>query len=124
MSRAKLLIENFLAYGAINVLNKVIPLLLLPVITRLLSDPSDFGVFDMYNLIISFGSPLAMLGIYDAMFREYFEKDEQQYRYNVTTTANKIILMTSIVIALILIIFSKTFSNLFFGENKYGIIVE
>lgn len=123
MSRAKLLIENFLAYGAINVLNKVIPLLLLPVITRLLSDPSDFGVFDMYNLIISFGSPLAMLGIYDAMFREYFEKDEQQYRYNVTTTANRIILMTSIAVALFLIIFNKSLSNLFFGGNNYGIII-
>lgn len=123
MSRTKLLIENFLVYGAINVLNKVIPLLLLPVITRLLSDPSDFGVFDMYNLIISFGSPLAMLGIYDAMFREYFEKDEQQYRYNVTTTANRIILMTSLVVASILIIFNKNLSNLFFGKNNYGIII-
>ena len=92
MSRTKLFLENFFAYGFINVLNKIIPLLLLPVITRMLSDPSDFGIYDMYNLIIGFGSPLAMLGMYDAMFREFFEKDDQQYRYNVTSTANRIVL--------------------------------
>lgn len=123
MSRTKLLIENFLAYGAINVLNKIIPFLLLPVITRLLSDPSDFGVYDMYNLIVGFGSPLVMLGVYDAMFREYFEKDDQEYRYNVTSTANRIILITSIIGAIILIVFNKSFSNLFFGTNINGIIV-
>lgn len=123
MSRSKLLIENFLAYGAINVLNKIIPLLLLPVITRLLSDSSDFGVYDMYNLIVNFGSPLAMLGIYDAMFREYFEKDDQQYRYNVTVAANRMVLTTSIIVASILIVFSKSLSNFFFGTNIYGIII-
>lgn len=123
MSRARLFLENFFAYGLINVLNKVIPLLLLPVITRLLTDPSDFGVFDMYNLIIGFGGPLAMLGMYDAMFREYFEKDDQQYRYNVTSTANRIIMVTSIFISTIFILFNSSFSKLFFGTSIYGNIV-
>ena len=123
MSRAKLFLENFFAYGLINVLNKIIPLLLLPVITRMLTDPSDFGVYDMYNLIIGFGSPLAMLGMYDAMFREYFEKDDQQYRHNVTSTANRIIMVTSILVCLVLLIFNRQFSNLFFGTPIYGNIV-
>lgn len=123
MSRAKLFLENFFAYGLINVLNKIIPLLLLPVITRMLSDPSDFGVYDMYNLIIGFGSPLAMFGMYDAMFREYFEKDEMQYRYDVTSTANRIIMVTSVFVCLVLIMFNRQFSSLFFGTTIYGNIV-
>ena len=123
MSRAKLFLENFFAYGFINVLNKVIPFLLLPVITRMLSDPSDFGVYDMYNTIVGFGSPLAMLGMYDAMFREYFEKDDQEYRYNVTTTANRIIMVTSIIVGAILLLFNSSFSKLFFGTPIYGSIV-
>lgn len=123
MKRLKLFLENFFAYGFINILNKVIPLLLLPVITRLLSDPSDFGVYDMYNTIIGFGSPLVMLGMYDAMFREYFEKDDQQYRYNVTTTANRIVLVTSFIGGAILILFNSTLSNIFFGTSIYGIVV-
>lgn len=123
MSRTKLFLENFFAYGFISVLNKIIPLLLLPVITRLLKDPSDFGIYDMYNLIIGFGSPLAMLGMYDAMFREYFEKEDQQYRYNVTSTANRIVMVSALVGGLLLLIFNKPFSKLFFGTAMYGNIV-
>lgn len=123
MSRTKLFLENFFAYGFINVLNKIIPILLLPVITRMLTDPSDFGVYDMYNLIIGFGSPLAMLGMYDAMFREFFEKDDEQYRYNVTSTANRIVILTSTLISLLLLLFNSLFSKLFFGTSQYGNIV-
>lgn len=123
MSRTKLFLENFFAYGFINVLNKIIPLLLLPVITRMLTDPSDFGVYDMYNLTIGFGTPLAMLGMYDAMFREFFEKDDEQYRYNVTSTANRIVLVTSTLMGSVLFIFNNSFSKLFFGATGYGNIV-
>lgn len=123
MSRAKLFLENFFAYGFINVLNKVVPLLLLPVVTRLLPDTSAFGIFDMFNVIVGFASPLAILGLYDAMFREFFEKDDIQYKYNVTTTTQRIILLTSIFISFILILFSKPFSILFFNTNAYSDIV-
>ena len=123
MSRAKLLVENFFAYGAINVLNKVIPFLLLPIITRMLSDTSDYGVYDMYNTIVNFGSPLVILGVYDAMFREFFEKEDIEYRYNVTATANRIILVSSIVISSILFIFNSFLSNVFFGSSVFGTVV-
>lgn len=123
MSRAKLFLENFFAYGFINVLNKIIPFLLLPVITRMLSDPSDYGVYDMYNTIIGFGAPLAMLGMYDAIFREYFEKDEQQYRFDVISTANRIVMISSLIIGFVLVVFNKLFSKLLYGTNMYGIIV-
>jgi len=123
LSRAKLFLENFFAYGFINVLNKVVPLLLLPVVTRLLPDTSSFGIFDMFNVIVGFASPLAILGLYDAMFREFFEKDDNQYKYNVTTTAQRIILLSSTFIMFILILFSKSFSVLFFNTNAYSDIV-
>lgn len=123
MSRAKLFIENFFAYGFINVLNKIIPLLLLPVVTRLLPNTEAFGIFDMFTLIINFGTPLAVMGLYDAMFREYFEKDDQQYKYDVTTTTQRIILFNSIIISIILILFSSFFSNLFFGVSEHSNII-
>lgn len=123
MSRTKLFLENFLAYGFINTLNKIIPFLLLPVITRMLSEPSDYGIYDMYNTIIGFGSPLAMLGMCDAMFREYFEKEDQQYKFDVTSTANRIVMISSLIIGIVLVIFNKLFSKLLYGTNIYGIIV-
>lgn len=123
MDRAKLFLENFFVYGLITMLNKVIPLLLLPVMTRLLADPADFGVYDMFNLIIGFGSPLAMLGIYDAMFREYFEEDDQNYSYNVTTTANYINLITAFIVGAVLILFKTPVSIMLFGTRVHGNIV-
>ena len=123
MSRAKLFLENFFVYGFITVLNKVLSLFLLPVMTRLLPDTSAFGVSEMYNVIVGFATPLAILGIYDAMFREFFEKDDQQYKYNVTATAEIIVLVSSIVISLILLVFNSFFSKLFFNTTKYRDIV-
>jgi len=123
LSRAKLFLENFFVYGFITVLNKVLSLFLLPVMTRLLPDTSAFGVSEMYNVIVGFATPLAILGIYDAMFREFFEKDDQQYKYNVTATAERIVLVSSIVISLTLLVFNSFFSRLFFNTNKYRDIV-
>jgi O-antigen/teichoic acid export membrane protein len=123
LSRAKLFIENFFAYGFINILNKIVPLLLLPVVTRLLPDTSAFGIFDMFSVIVGFATPLAILGLYDAMFREFFEKDDQQYKYDVTTTTQRIILASSIVLTIILILFNSLFSKLFFGTQEHKDII-
>lgn len=123
MKRAKLLIENFFAYGVISILNKIIPFLLLPIITRLLTDTADFGIYDMYNTIVSFGTPLVILGVYDAMFREFFDKEDIKYKYNVTATANRIILVSSITISSIMFLFNSKLSNVFFGNSAFGLIV-
>ena len=118
MSRAKLFLENFFAYGFINVLNKIVPLLLLPVVTRLLPDTSAFGIFDMFSVIVGFATPLAILGLYDAMFREFFEKDDQQYKYDVTTTTQRIILLSSIVLTIILILFNSLIFGVIFWHSR------
>jgi O-antigen/teichoic acid export membrane protein len=89
----------------------------------MLPDASDYGIYNMFSLIVGFGTPLAVLGLYDAMFRQYFEKDDQQYRYDVTTTAQRIILVSSITISVILVLFNKSLSLLFFGDSIYKNIV-
>ena len=49
MSRKRLFIENFLAYGAINALDKIVPIVMLPIVTRLITDSADYGKFEMFN---------------------------------------------------------------------------
>ena len=63
MNRYKLFLENFLAYGFINILNKIIPILMLPVVTRMLPNTGDYGRFDLFNIIIKLGSSLAGIGV-------------------------------------------------------------
>ena len=123
MERFRLFIENFLAYGFINILNKIVPLLMLPIVTRLLPDTSEFGRFDLFNMIINFGSSFAILGVYDAMFREYFEKDEMQYKMKVTSTGMQIVLLSSFVVMVVLILFNKAFSQIFIGDTDSTFII-
>ena len=122
-NRIKLFLENFFAYGFINILNKIVPLLMLPIVTRMLPNTSDFGRFDLFNMIINFGSSFAVLGIYDAIFREYFEKDDLQYKMKVTSTGMQIVLLSSFVVMLILIIFNKAFSQIFLGDANSTFII-
>ena len=103
MSRKKLFIENFLVYGAINGINKIIPLIMLPVITVLLGSTSEFGKFDMFLTIVSFGSSFAMLGIYDALFREYFEKEDKLFQKKIMSTSLIIVIISSVIVLLITI---------------------
>lgn len=123
MNRFKLFIENFLAYGLINILNKIVPLIMLPIVTRMLPNTGDYGRFDLFNMIIDFGSSFAVLGIYDAIFREYFEKDDPQYKMKVTSTGMQIVLLSSFVVMFILIIFNKAFSQIFLGDANSTFII-
>ena len=119
-SKLKLFLENFLFYGGLSMLSKSIPFFTLPILTRLLKDPSVYGVSDMFNLVISFGSALGILGIYDAVFREYFEKNEDEdYKNQVTSTGLGIVCCSSICIVMFIIFFRQKISLFLFTDTKY-----
>ena len=118
MSRKRLFIENFLAYGAINALDKIVPIVMLPIVTRLITDSADYGKFEMFNTIVAFGSSFAVLGVYDAMFREYFERDDVEYKNIVTSTAARIVFISSVVFSAVLFLGSRVISDLFFGSPE------
>ena len=123
MSRKKLFIENFLAYGAINALDKIVPVIMLPIVTRLITDSADYGKFEMFNTIVSFGSSFAVLGVYDAMFREYFERDEMKYKNIVTSTAVRIVFISAIIFSCVLFLGCRVLSDLFLGSPENWHIV-
>ncbi|RDU22122.1 oligosaccharide flippase family protein [Anaerosacchariphilus polymeriproducens] len=124
MKKLKLFIENFLAYGLVNILNKIVPLIMLPILAKILKDTADFGVFDMFITIINFGSAFAVLGVYDSMFREYFEKDSEDYKAKVTSSAMVIVFIASMIVMFFMILFRAAFSKIFFGNyNCINIVI-
>jgi O-antigen/teichoic acid export membrane protein len=123
MSRKKLFIENMLSYGFINILNKIVPFLLLPVITSMLPNASDFGIYSMYGTIVGLGTPLVMMGLSDAIFREYFAREDAQYRLDILKTANGLILITSLVVCVTLLLLSKIFSEFIFDSASYSSVI-
>jgi len=123
-NRLKLLLENFLFYGGLTALTKAFPLIMLPIVTRLLPNASSYGIADMFNIVSSFGVQIAILGIYDAMFREFFEyKEDENYKKKVTSTAFVIVTISSIILGLSICIFSEPISKVLYDTSKYSYIV-
>jgi len=123
LNRAKLFIDNFFSYGLISILSRVIPFVFLPIITRLLPDTSDFGVFDIFQVAILLGTSFAFLGIYNPFFREYFEKDEIKYKNDVATTSFWLIFTNTCIISFLLICFHVFFANHFFNDEYHFILL-
>ena len=87
MNKTKLFIENFVVYGIGGVINKIIPLIMLPIITRLMPDTFYFGLNDLSHTLINFAQAIAIMGMYDAMYRTFFEKEDTQFEERVCSTA-------------------------------------
>lgn len=123
-NKIRLFLENFIFYGGLSMLEKALPFITLPIITRLLVDPSAYGIADMFNLIISFGSALAILGMYDAIFREYFEdKNNKEYQKRVTATGMNIVLFSGFIIMVGVVIFKNFVGKQIFGSLEYSNLV-
>jgi O-antigen/teichoic acid export membrane protein len=65
------LFGSMAVYGAANVLSSAIPLLLLPVLTRVLS-PADFGLAAMFSVVFAMLVPLVGLGTKHAFMVRFF----------------------------------------------------
>lgn len=123
MSKLKLFINNFLIYGLGGIISKIIPLIMVPIITRIMPGTEYFGISDMSNTLISIGSALAIMGMYDAMYRMFFEKDDEIFKKSVCSTALTFTMFTSLVIFLLMMIFQKPLSILFFKDKKLGYLI-
>ena len=123
MKKFKLFLENMLVYGVGGVISKIIPLIMVPIITRLLPNSTYYGLSDLCSTIISFGASIAVLGMYDAMYRMYFEKNDEQYRRRVCSTAVTFTLFFSLFISIIMFVLRDVLSLIAFGDTEYSYLV-
>ena len=123
MSKLKLFVENFIVYGLGSVINKVIPLVMIPIITRLMPDKTCFGISDMANTIVAFGTAIAVMGMYDAMYRMFFEKEDADYKKKVCSTTFGFVFCSAVVTGLLVIIFKNVLSKYFLGSVQYSFII-
>lgn len=124
MSRAKLFAENFFVYGLTGIIGKAIPLVMVPIVTRLIPDTSIYGAVDILRVIVSFGSAFAILGMYDAMFRLFFEKESISFKKQICSSAFFVILISSTITSLCIVFFSKTISLILFSDASYSFWVK
>jgi len=123
LNKFKLFIENFVVYGFGGIISKVIPLIMVPIITRLMPNTDYFGVSDLSNTIISFTSALAIMGMYDAMYRMFFEKEDKEFKKGICSTAFVFTILTSLIIFIIMLLFKEYISIIFFGDKQYSYVI-
>ena len=123
MKKLKLFLENFIIYGFGGIINKLIPLIMIPVITKLMPNKNYFGISDMANTIVSFGAAIAVMGMYDAMYRMFFEKDDEAYRKRVCSTTVVFIYLTAVIVGLLTFLLRNVLARYFLGSPKYSFII-
>lgn len=123
MNKFKLFISNFVIYGLGGIISKIIPLIMVPIVTRIMPDASYFGISDLSNTVIQFGSAFAIMGMYDAMYRMFFERDEEEHQKAVCSTALVFTLLTSFVIFLLMLLGRNLIAKYFFSDPQYTNVV-
>lgn len=119
MGKLKLFIENMLVYGLGGVISKIIPLVMVPIITRLMPDPTYYGLSDLSTTVIAFAQAFAVMGMYDAMYRMFFEKDDQPYKEQVCSTALSFTLVSSAAVFFILLLGKNLIAEWIFKDRAY-----
>ena len=74
MSKIKLFIDNFLIYGLGSIISNIIPFVMIPIITRLMPSTDYFGISDLSNTVVQFGSAFAIMGDIGFMMQFNFLK--------------------------------------------------
>ena len=89
MNRFKLFLENFFIYGLSGVMGKMIPFFMLPVIARLMPDSYYMGLSDLSSTILSFAQAVAVMGMYDGMFRMFFDREDTAFKKEICSRDRK-----------------------------------
>lgn len=123
MNKLKLFTENFLIYGMGGIISKIIPLLMIPIVIRLMPDSSYYGINDLSTTIVQFGSAIAVMGMYDAMYRMFFEKGDEEYKRSICSTALIFTTVMSIAVFILMVLCRNVIAKLFFRDKKYAYVV-
>ena len=122
-NRGKLFIENFLVYGLGGTISRFIPMIMLPVITRLYPNSEYVGLNDLSTTFISFAAALALCGMYDAMFRLFFDDKKLDFQKQICSTALIFVTCTTLILGIIFLVFRKEVAAWYFGSEDCEILV-
>lgn len=123
MKRLRLFLSNFIVYGLGGIIGKIISFVMLPIVASLMPDTTYYGIYDMTTVLIAFGGYLGLMGMYDAMFRMYFEREDIEYKKNVCSTTLAYVLITTVIVSGVLIIAAKPVASALLGDEKYSVLV-
>ena len=84
---------------------------------------SYFGLSDLSNTLVTFASAFAIMGMYDATFRVFFDKRDTSFHKEVCSTSLIFVIFTSTIISIILLILGNQITEIFFGSIEFKILL-
>lgn len=123
MNRLRLFLENFLVYGLGGIISKAVPLIMIPIVTRIMPSSKYFGISDLANTLVSLASAFAILGMYDAMYRLFFEKEDIIYKKKICSTTLAFTIALSLITSLIMFALRDVIAAFFFNDSKLAYVI-
>lgn len=105
--------KGFAVYLGSSVINKAIPFLLLPILTKYLS-PEEYGILALYQVMISFIMPFIGMGMQNNITRNFFSQSKE-FIAKIVFNILVVLTITTIVVTTILSIY------LIMGGNHFSI---
>jgi len=96
-SRSKKMARDFLVYSVGIIGSKLMTFLLLPVYTHFISDPAEYGYFDLCLTACFMLMPLVTLQMRDGAFRFLLETEDADKRSRIVTYINKTLFISTLV---------------------------
>ncbi len=96
---------------------------MVPIVTRLMPEAFYFGLSDLVSIITSFAGAFAVMGMYDAMYRMFFEKTDEAFKKTVCSTALTFVCCMAVLVFLLLIVFREPIGQLCFEDTQYAFLV-
>lgn len=118
MNREKKLLKNTLIISIGKISTSLITFLLLPLYTNILS-PSEYGIVDLFNTLLSLLFPIVSFQIEKALFRELLETEDFNKKKELITTA----FSTTIIQIVVFVIISLILSIFIKNEYKFYLII-
>ena len=122
-NRSKLFLENILVYGFGGMISKLIPFIMLPIITRLYPNSEYIGLNDLSTTFVQFAAAIAVCGMYDAMFRLFFDDDKLEAQQKVCSTALIFVIGTTVALSVLCYLFRYQIAKIYFGGEQYVYLV-
>lgn len=126
MNKKKLLFDNFIIYGVGTVLCNLIPFIMIPVLVRIIPDSAYyFGINDLFNTLVSLMAVFGLAGLYDALFRLFFDynNSEIQSQKELCSTTLLLTMFFSFICAFLIIHFQDKISLFLFDSSKLNYLI-
>jgi O-antigen/teichoic acid export membrane protein len=104
------LVKDAGLYTVFRIIDKIVPFLLIPIITRKLT-PDEFGIFVLFQALAGIVLPLMTLSVDSSILLNYFKVRADRFK-NYFSSGYLLLLLSSILISIIIWVLTKPISDL------------